>query len=229
MKLTPGALEVLKNFSTINSGILLKQGNVISTIAPTGDNILASAKVDCQFPCDFAIYDLNKFIGLVMMMGDCDLEFGLNSVVISNENNKRLTFAKASINVITPSPYIDPTVDDVAARFDLKYSALNDLIKAASLLKTEDITLIGRDDSITIKVHDKDNDSSDNYEYKIDCECNQRFAVSIPVSNLKLLNRPTYSVVIPAEPEYIVFSCDNENDSVKVTKIKYIIAMSAET
>ena len=54
MKISNDTRNVLKNFSTINSGIRVKTGNKLETISNM-KNILAVATVDEWFPHDFSI------------------------------------------------------------------------------------------------------------------------------------------------------------------------------
>ena len=61
MKISQETLAVLKNFTTINSGIYFKEGNTLSTVSPQ-KNILADAKINETIPCSFGIYDLNNFL-----------------------------------------------------------------------------------------------------------------------------------------------------------------------
>ena len=61
MKLTENTVNVLKNFSTINPNLLVKEGSTITTMSAM-KNILAKADVDEQFNQQFAIYDLNEFL-----------------------------------------------------------------------------------------------------------------------------------------------------------------------
>ena len=61
MKLSDNSLTVLKNFAGINNSILVKQGTSLRTIS-VAKNILAEAEITEEFPRDFAIYDLNKFL-----------------------------------------------------------------------------------------------------------------------------------------------------------------------
>ena len=57
MQITRNTIDVLKNFSEINSSILVEEGNTIKTISPM-KNILAKADVGDAFEQRFAIYDL---------------------------------------------------------------------------------------------------------------------------------------------------------------------------
>ena len=59
-------LDVLKNFSTINSNILVRPGNVINTISPI-KNVMAEATVEENFDTEFGIWDLGKFLGTISL------------------------------------------------------------------------------------------------------------------------------------------------------------------
>ena len=72
MKLSNETITVLKNFSTINSGLKFRKGNTISTVSPTR-TVLAEAKISEEFPQDFCVYDLPQFLGYVNMYNDGDI------------------------------------------------------------------------------------------------------------------------------------------------------------
>ena len=60
MKLNQNTIETLKNFAGINTNILIKQGDELSTIS-TMRNIFAKAKISDEFTNEFGIYDLTNF------------------------------------------------------------------------------------------------------------------------------------------------------------------------
>ena len=64
MKLSNETMNILKNFSTINSGLFFKSGKKISTVSPS-KTILAEAVLTEEFPKDFGIYDLNNFLSVL--------------------------------------------------------------------------------------------------------------------------------------------------------------------
>jgi hypothetical protein len=66
MKLSENTIEVLKNFSTINQGLIVKKGSHLKTLS-TNKNIKAEADIAEEFTQDFAIYDLNKTLGILSM------------------------------------------------------------------------------------------------------------------------------------------------------------------
>ena len=75
MKLSESTVEVLKNFSTINPSLVFKEGNLLRTVSPQ-KNILASSVVAESFPSDFAIYELNQFLGLNSLFDNGSIAFG---------------------------------------------------------------------------------------------------------------------------------------------------------
>ena len=54
MKLTNETINVLKNFSTINQNLVIKEGSDISTMSAM-KNIIAKATVEEKFAKEFAI------------------------------------------------------------------------------------------------------------------------------------------------------------------------------
>ena len=62
MKLSNKTVDVLKNFSTINQNLIIKEGNTLTTMSAM-KNIVAKAEVEQTFPKEVAIYDLNEFLG----------------------------------------------------------------------------------------------------------------------------------------------------------------------
>ena len=99
MKLSENALNVLKNFASINSGVVLNKGNVLRTISPE-KSILVEATVEDDLPVPFVIYDLNQFLGNVTTLKNPELTFTKDHVTAEMrqaviESNKRREPTKA--------------------------------------------------------------------------------------------------------------------------------------
>ena len=69
MKLSKQTVAILNNYSDINQSILVKKGNQLRTISVM-KNILAEAKIEEEFPKDFAIYDLPQFLKVLRLHQD---------------------------------------------------------------------------------------------------------------------------------------------------------------
>ncbi len=72
MKLNQNTQNILKNFSEINTNILIKPGNELATIS-TMRNIFAKATVSESFESEFGIYDLNEFLAVVSSLNKPEL------------------------------------------------------------------------------------------------------------------------------------------------------------
>ena len=87
MKLTENTVNVLKNFSTINPNLLVKEGSTITTMSAM-KNILAKANVDEQFNQQFAIYDLNEFLSSTSLFKTPVIDFENQFLTINEETSK---------------------------------------------------------------------------------------------------------------------------------------------
>jgi len=137
MKISKKTLDILKNFASINSNLLVKPGNIISTISPV-KNVLAEVTVDEDFEKEFGIWDLNKFLGTISLFNDPEFEFSDKSVTISGSNGSSVVYYYCEPKLLTvPTKKIK--MPDIAVKFNLTQRAFNDLLKAAAVLQLPDI------------------------------------------------------------------------------------------
>ena len=59
MKLSENTLTVLKNFASINGGVVLSAGKIQKTISPE-KSILVQASIDDDIPTSFGIYEIGR-------------------------------------------------------------------------------------------------------------------------------------------------------------------------
>lgn len=86
MNLSKNTIEILDNFTSINPSILVKKGNKLRTIA-IEKNVFANAEIEETFDQDFAIYDLNSFLGALSLFEKPTLDFQKGYVNISQAGN----------------------------------------------------------------------------------------------------------------------------------------------
>ena len=82
MKISNDTLAILKNFASINSNVLIKPGNMVKTISPV-KNVLVESHVTEDFPVEFGVWDLNKFLATVNLFTDPIFNFEDKYVTIS--------------------------------------------------------------------------------------------------------------------------------------------------
>jgi len=167
MKISTKTLDILKNFSEINQSILINKGKKIKTVS-TLKNILAHAEVEENFPQDFAIYQLNEFIGVLSTMNNPDLIFHDKYVMLSQENGACTKYFYAEPSVVI-SPEKDINMPSEEINFTLLEKQYNDLLKMSSILQLNDILVKGcsKTDKIFLAVTNKKNDTSNDYSVQV--------------------------------------------------------------
>ena len=187
MKISTKTLDILKNFSEINQSILIKKGSTIKTVS-IQQNILAHAKVEESFSQDFAIYQLNEFIGVLSTMNNPDLTFHDKYVMLSQENGActKYFYAEPSV-VISPEKDVNMPSEDI--NFTLLEKQYNDLLKMSSILQLNDICLKGcsKSDKIFLAVTNKKNDTSNDYSVQVGEGVDEPFKMYFKTENLKMV------------------------------------------
>jgi hypothetical protein len=138
MKISNETRDVLKNFSTINSGIRVKTGNKLETISNM-KNILAIATIEESFPQDFAIYNLPEFLGATSLLDDPEFNFNPEKLSVEDTNSKMDYFYASEGMVVAPEKMI--TMPSSEVTFTITSTLLTDLQKASSVLGVNDLVL----------------------------------------------------------------------------------------
>jgi hypothetical protein len=187
MKISNKTLDILKNFSEINQSILIKKGKKLKTVSAL-KNILAHADVEEDFPQDFAIYQLNEFIGVLSTMSNPDLAFNDKYVMLSQENGACTKYFYAEPSVVV-SPEKDITMPSEDINFTLLEKQYNDLLKMSSILQLNDILLKGcpKSDGIYLAVTNKKNDTSNDYSVQVGEGVTEPFKMFFKTENLKMV------------------------------------------
>lgn len=185
MRLSKETYNILKNFAAINSNILINPGNVLKTIS-SGKNIYVEAKVTEDFDVTVPIWDLNKFLGVVSMFNNPDLEFHDTHVIISNGRSS-VTYYYSEPTLLT-IPTRQLKMPDVLAKFDLDEKDLNEILKAASILQVSDVRMIGGEGKFKIVVDDASQSNTNSFEIVIDENYSGNdFEGTLDVSEIKFI------------------------------------------
>jgi hypothetical protein len=182
MKLSKETVALFKNFAGINQNLLLKSGSKLATIS-SQKNVMADATVSETFP-DFAIYDLNEFLGAMSLFEDPDLDFQDKYVSISQGTMKIKFFAADASVLVAPQKAI--TFPDAEINFNLSAANLNMLHKTASVLRAADVSIVGDGTTVTAVVGDKKNASGNSFSEPVGAT-DKVFKVNLKVENLKML------------------------------------------
>lgn len=188
MRISEGTMDVLKNFSTINPSLAFKQGNTIRTVSEQ-KNILAQAVVEDSFPVDFAIYELNQFLGLASLFENADFAFGEADVTIRDEKNKshsRYTYTDPSMVTSPPEKNLD--MPDPEIQFSVTADDLKAVVSAANQLGLPEVVVRGGALGISLVATDMKNPTSNEYSRDVGESNGDIFNMVFKTENLKFIS-----------------------------------------
>ena len=188
MELSDNTLTVLKNFSSINQNLMVRQGKTIKTISEAR-NVLATANIDVDFPQDFGVYDLSEFIGVLGLVDTPRLSFQDEYVIVGDSTGRSKVKYFFSPEETLTSPQKDIKMPSVEVKFDLTSDTLGKLKKAAGALGHSEVSITGKDGVLSLSVVDSQNSTSNAFSIDIDGEFGDvPFNFILNISNLKIIS-----------------------------------------
>ena len=157
-------VETLKNFAEINQSLVIETGDVIKTVSEQ-TNVLAKAKLNQSFPQDFAIYDLNKFLGVLSLFTEPQFEFSEKSVTVQSSvdaNNFQAGDSVAEYQFANMSLFenekkilakdIQLPSEDADFRLDEKFFIA--IMRAAGVMSLPEIAVVASDGKLKVQAND---------------------------------------------------------------------------
>ena len=184
--LSKTTLSILKNFSSLNSNILVSPGNTLKTITPSM-NGMAEATVEETFPIEFGIWDLNKFLGVISLFQNPTFYFEEKYVRIEGANGTFVNYFYSSPNILT-IPKKDVKMPKICAEALLSQDAFSELSRASSILQVPDICFQSKNDSIYAIVCDRNDPTSNSCEVDLNADPKDKdFSFNFKIDNIRPL------------------------------------------
>jgi len=184
MKFSPRAIQVLRNFSTINEGLIFKTGSRIKTMSPSR-SILAAARIDSDVETQFAIGELNQFLAALSLFEDPEIVIQPEALDIKGENG-RMLYRLADPSVIYAPSEKEIRLPDPEVSFILKNDVLSRVMKAMGIVGAPTIAVAGDGEKIYVQTHDAKNSSKSTYRVEVG-ETDKVFKFIFLADNIKLL------------------------------------------
>jgi hypothetical protein len=217
-KLSKETLQILKNFASLNSNLLVKPGNRLVTVTPY-KNVMAEAIIQEEFDTEFAIWDLSKFLGIVSMFEDPDFIFHDKYVEIEGSNHSTVKYFYCDPKLITSYPTKNLVMPRIVLELEFSERKLTELQKAASILQIQDLKIFCDSGSIMGEMFDSKDSTTNTYsvEFPYDGELEtDEFEFHFKIENLKFI--PGAYKAQFSENIVSKFICNN-------TPISYWVAM----
>ena len=184
MKLSENTVNVLRNFATINQGLVFKSGNTLRTVSKQ-QNVLAKATVTESFDNNFAIYDLNRFLAVLSSMSDPDLTVGTGNVKIASGTSKT-TYGLSDETMVVSAPDNDISVQNAEVKFTLTKDSLAQVLKLSGVLGLPNIAVRGNRKKISIAAVDVKNQDSDVFSVDVG-DTDAEFQFIFVTENFKMI------------------------------------------
>ena len=184
MNISNETLDILRNFSSINSGITVKSGNELVTVSAM-KNIFAKAVVDESFEKDHSIYDLSEYLGAVSLFDRPNFDFNAEKVTVSEGDNSVTYYYADPQMVISPTKEI--TMPEPEITFDLDKDVLDSLLKASSVLSLPDMVLSSDGQTVVLTVKDKKNSTSNVFSKTVAQGNGSTFEMFLRMENMKMI------------------------------------------
>ena len=185
MKFSADTIIILKNYATINPGVIFSPGSVLRTIHPQ-KTIIGTAQITEVFEKEAAIYDLPRFLATLSLFEDPEVEFGNGKFLITSGNTK-VTYTYAAADMIVKAP-IKTNLPPPDVSIKISWKELDSIIRASGIMKLPDIAFVAEEGTIKITVTDSRNSTADTYSAVVaeGLECKD-FRMLVKVENLRLL------------------------------------------
>jgi hypothetical protein len=185
MKLTSRTILLLKNYSLINPAIVLKEGNILSTIDPN-KTILAKAEISEVWPKECAIYNLVTFLGTLSLVKDPDIQFHDDHLTIKESSTVvKIRYGSSSL-IATPPDKSIPVTNDV--QFKLPTITFQSIMKAQGTMQLPEISVKGDSNGIFLSALDSKNTTGDSFSIKVGEPNEHTFNFIFNPNNLKFIN-----------------------------------------
>jgi hypothetical protein len=195
MKINHDTAQVLKNFSSINPGIIIKQGNEIATISPD-KTVLAKATVNDAFPKECAIDNLPRLLGVLSFLNDPEITFEEHHIAINEgPTSVKFRYGAPSLVVAPPSKSI---MCDKDVQFKLPSLTFQNVMRAQGAMQLKHIGIKGNSQGIFLSALDFKNVSGDSFDVQVANSNGHDFLMLFEPTNLKIIN-DDYDVSLSAK------------------------------
>jgi hypothetical protein len=193
----------------------MKEGNILKTVTPE-KTLVATAKIPDTIPSQACVYDLSRFLSILSLYKDPDVEFHDKYFTIAS-GKQRTKYVYADISMIHAAPEKDIKLPSEDVVVDVSWEDLQSVIKAAGVLQFQEVAFVGQDGKIYLKAIDGNNENSDDYGVEIGTT-SDTFKIIVKTDNLKLLPQ-----------DYKVTLCAKGISEFKSEDVTYFVAIDTKS
>lgn len=215
MILSDKTAEILTNFSSINPSMVLDWDGSLCTVSPQG-NIIAIAEVPERYPFPWHIFDVPQMLGIIKLMdASTAIAETYSDHVLFKQPNSTVQYRFTEPALIkTMADKTKAAVRGVSLEAEIQYKELQQLIKAASMLRNTHIKLEQSDELLVLKSYNLNNSAVSNYNLSIPIKAlSEEFSFepcSFKIEHFNLL-KSDYQLKVAAKCLYL----ENPDNTIK--------------
>jgi len=213
-------LQILKNFSLINSNMLFREGSTLSTINAES-SILARASISEHIDRQFAIYDLNSLLQLLTFSNILSVLTEPDSLIIKTEVGEfQYFYCDPSLLKNTPPDESKEISGDPIFEFSVNAQDIQTISKTISILNAPSLLFSGdsSDGEVRLTIGDKKNLTANNFQKSLG-HCNKEFSMVMSAQNFLIL--PDQYRVSVMEQNFFLFESTGKSEN---KSLRYWIA-----
>lgn len=180
--------DVLKNYSTINGSILIREGSQLKTIN-VGENMVSQYDCSEVFPQTFAIYDLNQFLAGLSLFRNPVLEFSNEEylTIRGDGRSAKYYFSDPEITLKT-APELKINFPGADIEFTITSDQLEALRKAANVYEIPDLVFkSSAGGTVSLNLCDRENETSNVYSQEILGDNTGVYELTMKIENVNLV------------------------------------------
>lgn len=185
MKLSEATITTLKNFSTINPGLIIRKGNTLRTISKL-QSLVAKVEVPESFDDTICIYDLNRFLAVLGSLKDPDIAMNDNRSLKIKSESSVTNYGLSDESLIIAPPEKDLSMADAEVNFTLTQSTLTQILRLAGVMGLPNVCVRGNRSKISVAAVDVKNTDSDVFSVDVG-ETTSEFEMIFVTENFKFL------------------------------------------
>jgi hypothetical protein len=221
MKISSETLEIITAISRINSkapinGAVFKQGSKIRARRYKSDMPIMYADIKEEFPKDFAVFDLPKFISLFSVLEDPELTFEDSFIMFKSGKKKAKLRYVAPHLIESDQNFFSREIKMPSVDFScvIDKNTLKSITDASSMFQAPQIAFVGDGKNVILSTYNLKDPKSDKLEIEIG-ESEWEFSMIVDMGLVQFIKRD-YTVNL-SKRGLIEWTSDN---------IKYFITCS---
>lgn len=215
--LTDSTQRILKNFATISTSMLLREGQTQKTMSAS-KSILAIAQLETAWPQETAVYQLPELLSNLSVFDNPSLEFeDKNFIIRGSQSPSHVVYPYSDPSVVVAPPEKSFDLSNPSAVFTLTGKVVAEIKKLSAInnLPTVVIDADADKQTIIVKPQDEKNPSSRVYSYPVHStpehitSLTQTAECKFKREHFDLLMEGGYTVTVGAWP-YVYFQHQTE-------------------